>query len=471
MDLLDGLVPKLGSMNPGELTQMLKSLQNILNKTKELLDKETTDLDPIDSSLFTYDPNPSLDNNLYEEVYQYLKTLKYHRSSNKPHSPEIHVFGERKYGYNRLSADIDPTSILPKSVVDRLLRAMNKLMGTNYNHMLVNKYRDVNCALGPHKDDEKTLNPASPISSMSFGKTRELQISLDAAKHSPVKCLLLTAKSIFTMLPGFQDKYWHAIAAGDKNVVADSIYRGVRYSVTFREMLQPQLPTPPPLPLTPGPASQPAPAEQSNTNVLSSTQHPPTVDSLSAEPDTLVFGSSLLKGLDDKLLSKYERKFKVYCHSGAHVKDIYEDIERVENENKVDFNKVNNVFLLCGGNDLENIKSDNELTHVFEDIEDLLGLARDVFPCAKINIFSLIPRRSKYKNHIVNMHKVNHWLEVSCKKWKNIRMVNIFTHFLIKKHDIWELSSKLFNSSNLHFNKVGDSVLAKVLLGVANLPR
>ena len=69
MDELDGLVPKLGSMNKVELTQMLTSLQNLLHKTKELLDKETEDL--TDSSLYKYDPNPSIDSKLLDDVFEY----------------------------------------------------------------------------------------------------------------------------------------------------------------------------------------------------------------------------------------------------------------------------------------------------------------------------------------------------------------------------------------------------------------
>ena len=82
----------------------------------------------------------------------------------------------------------------------------------------------------------------------------------------------------------------------------------------------------------------------------------------------------------------------------------------------------------------------------------------------------LIPRRSEYRHHIRNMHKVNNWIETFCKK-EHIRFINIFTHFLVKEPHMWELNYKLFNGSKLHFNKVGDSVLAKVLIGVANLPR
>ena len=157
MEQLDELVPKLGSLNQTELLQMLKSLENLLIKTKELIVKENPSPDPVDSSLFQFHPQPSLDDKLYGSVTQHLKTLKFHRNPKNSHSPEIHLFGGRKYIYNKQSADVDPTPILPNTVMDNLLRAVNTLLGTSYNSMLVNKYRDVNCALGAHKDDEKSL--------------------------------------------------------------------------------------------------------------------------------------------------------------------------------------------------------------------------------------------------------------------------------------------------------------------------
>ena len=136
-----------------------------------------------------------------------------------------------------------------------------------------------------------------------------------------------------------------------------------------------------------------------------------------------------------------------------------------------DTTKVSGVFLLCGGNDLEKLKNDSNIKFVFEDVEDLVDLTREVFPNAKINIISTIPRRCQYSSHIRNMHRLNYWLNRFCKK-KSLRFIDIFSFFVVKLDSgIWELSRKLFNGSRLHFSRIGDSVLAKVLIGVANLPR
>ncbi len=48
---------------------------------------------------------------------------------------------------------------------------------------------------------------------------------------------------------------------------------------------------------------------------------------------------------------------------------------------------VSNVFLLCGGNDLENFdksySNKENIKFLFEDMEDLVELTRKVFPLAK----------------------------------------------------------------------------------------
>ena len=68
------------------------------------------------------------------------------------------------------------------------------------------------------------------------------------------------------------------------------------------------------------------------------------------------------------------------------------------------------------------------------------------------------------------MHKVNRWLESFCKN-NLIRFVDIFSFYLVKLHYIWKLNLKLFNGGKVHFSSTGDSVIAKVLIGVANSPR
>ena len=466
--ILDELVPKLEELQREDLMLMLKSLESLLTKTREQLTAQE-ELPPrnntpskvpssVAAEFYQHLPHP-LEDNLFSGVHKHLKTLHYRGNPKNPKSPEILLYGDHQYKYNEQSANLVPIPIQTDPIMSELLNTVNAKLGANYNSMLVNKYRNVNCYLGPHKDDEPCLDPSVPIATLSLGATRRLHIAADSNKHKAVDTIILSPKSIFCMLPGFQERFYHSVAAGRKS---NSKEKGTRYSVTFRHI--------PPGSVVPAleatePASLPeivaTPATEANTTE-------PT--SFCTGPDTLVFGSSLTKNLDEQLLSKHTRNFKVFSNSGAEVRDIYEDVKKVQAGKEIDTSNVKCVFLLCGGNDIENIRRDADITYVWEDMEDLVDLTREVFPLATLNIISMIPRRSKYRSHIRNMHAMNTWLYSFCKK-EAIRFVDIFSFFVVKWPDIWLLSTKLFNGGKLHFNAVGDSVLAKVLIGVANSPK
>ena len=141
-------------------------------------------------------------------------------------------------------------------------------------------------------------------------------------------------------------------------------------------------------------------------------------------------------------------------------------MREVANDDNFDCHAVTCIFLVCGGNDIENA---NNIDKVKEDYKKLLLYAQQAFPNATINAVSLIPRRAKYRNHIDDMHAMNDWLLTYCKNC-GIRFVDIF-HFFVDKLSR-ELNYKLINSHDkLHLTKVGDSVLGKVLIAVANRPR
>ncbi len=476
MDLtkIDELAPQLETMKKDELTQTLKSIKLLLSKAKDCIiamekpDTATATPNPVDKSLFDFQHDSGLNTELLADLSKHVKTLKYHPNPVNPSSPQIYLYGSQRYSYNEQSASLTPAPIIPGSIMEQVLETVNTKLSTSFNSILINKYKDVNCSLGFHKDDEHCLDPASPISTLSVGKaTRRMLISLNASKHTPAEEVVLTPGSILTMMPGFPDNYWHSVPAGRKNIGAE---RGMRYSLTFRKLLpsedkHAQVPT----------TAAVAPATTDDAPVTqpdSSVPDPSYLPADKAIVDTFVFGSSLVKGLDEKLLSKHSKKFKVFSNSGALIGDIYDSVEKVVTEGEYDTTKVSNIFLLCGGNDVENFKEDavNKFTFLTEDFEDLVWYTREAFPHAKLHVLSMIPRRAKYRTHIKNMHKVNNWLNEFCRK-EGIRYVDIFSFFLVKTPSIWYINKKLYNNSELHFSKIGDSVLSKVLIGVANLPR
>ena len=107
---------------------------------------------------------------------------------------------------------------------------------------------------------------------------------------------------------------------------------------------------------------------------------------------------------------------------------------------------------------------------MFDDVKDVVNLIRESFANATINFVSLIPRRARYKSHIRIMHKFNSWASSFCKT-EQLNYINIFSSFLVKTPREWWLNTKLFMGDKVHFNKIGNSVLAKVLIGIANSPK
>ncbi len=323
MDLtkLDELAPKLETMKRSELALMLKSLQLLLSKAKDCIIAMDDKPDPpipksVDKNLFNLQSDPGLDSKLVAGISKHLKTLKYHPNPKNPDSPQICLYGSQQYCYNEQSASVTPLPILPGTIMDNLLTSVNTKLSTSFNSILINKYKDVNCFLGFHKDDEECLDSKSPISTLSLGKaTRRMHISLNVSKHTPSEEVLLTPGSIFTMMPGFQDRYWHAIAAGRKSNDAE---RGMRYSLTFRKLLPgKENETQGPSPVS---VSVPITGVEETGPISPVPASPPSTDNNNA--DTFVFGSSLVKGLKEQLLSKYSKNFKVFCYSGASVGDI-----------------------------------------------------------------------------------------------------------------------------------------------------
>lgn len=438
------------------LVSLLQSLEKVLTKTKELLSVKDTANSLDDENDFNHDFQylpQILDNGLVSRVMSDVKGLSYTpQGTNKP---GIHLFGDVKYPYSAISAKVSPTPMSP--VMSELLGAVNTKLDANYNSILINRYPGLKCTMSPHQDDEAVLDPSSSIATLSLGAKRRFHISRPDDKDTPIETVILENNSLFEMRPGFQQKYYHAVPVGRK--AANLNERGLRFSITFRRINGPPS-------TNTSVIKSPTPQISEETSTPQEKFTPKTKNI--ASPNTVIFGSSLVKHLDEDLLSEYEKKFKVYSHPGAHVRTIRNDIIKVSEKNQLNCKDIKTVFLLCGGNDLEDLVIDTDISFIYEDLSKLFECAKEVFPNAHINVISMLPRRDRYNTHIRNMHKMNIWLEKNCPKF-NIRYVHIFSFYVNKKSG--DLYNDLFKPDLLHLNNRGCSVLGKVLIGVANRPR
>ena len=112
-----------------------------------------------------------------------------------------------------------------------IMENVNKLLGTNFNAILINKYSDGSKNLGPHSDDEKALDQSKRmVVGLAFGATRLFRIT---RKDTGEKVLDYEHKSgtLIVMDGDFQSEFKHAIPKQLR--VKDS-----RTSITFRYHLR-----------------------------------------------------------------------------------------------------------------------------------------------------------------------------------------------------------------------------------------
>mmetsp|Transcript_39705 Transcript_39705/g.83474 ORF Transcript_39705/g.83474 Transcript_39705/m.83474 type:complete len:316 (+) Transcript_39705:131-1078(+) len=103
-----------------------------------------------------------------------------------------------------------------------------------YNYCLLNHYRDGEDNMGYHADNEASLDPHTPIASVSFGITRSFDVRPmkkdSIGKRSRVARIALGDGDLLIMLHPMQSHYQHSIPV-EKRVV------GERINLTFRRVL------------------------------------------------------------------------------------------------------------------------------------------------------------------------------------------------------------------------------------------
>lgn len=107
----------------------------------------------------------------------------------------------------------------------KLMTQVNNIFETNYNGILVNKYKSGEDYISAHSDDERNLDDNGVIA-ISYGATRKFRIR-DKKTKKIVKDINLTSYSIVQMGGEFQQEFTHEIPI-EKKVKEE------RISFTFR---------------------------------------------------------------------------------------------------------------------------------------------------------------------------------------------------------------------------------------------
>mgnify|MGYP002626206837 FL=1 len=157
-------------------------------------------------------------------IVVYGKTVKQNR--------DISFFSDESIGY-KYSGQMMPSIPLKSSrLLSELLPAVNKILGTQFNGILLNRYRSGEKSIGSHSDDEKALDKnRKMVAGLAYGpgirkfrirdkKTNKIVLDYD---HQP--CTLIAMEG------DFQSEFKHEIPKQLK-------VKGERISITFRHHLE-----------------------------------------------------------------------------------------------------------------------------------------------------------------------------------------------------------------------------------------
>ena len=102
---------------------------------------------------------------------------------------------------------------------------------------------------------------------------------------------------------------------------------------------------------------------------------------------------------------------------GAQIEDIIQDCFAISEDKNICRKCIEDVFLVCGGNAIENNKSKAGPKKVTEHYKSLVDYVGYIFPNAGINVVSILPDN----------------LAELCESKENCRFIDIFSYFLKDK--------------------------------------
>ncbi len=120
-----------------------------------------------------------------------------------------------------------PARPVPEPMYE-LMRLVNHMLGTSFNGVLVNWYRDGNDHIGMHSDNEKELDPnTGQVAMVAFGALRELKFEQQQAPFTTHKVVLEPGFLYSMRGKSFQHEFKHGIMKRTK-------IKQERISFTFR---------------------------------------------------------------------------------------------------------------------------------------------------------------------------------------------------------------------------------------------
>ena len=133
-----------------------------------------------------------------------------------------------EFGYRYSGQTLEPRAFT--SAVVGLLRRVQDFTGVPFNHVLANRYRDGNDAMGLHSDDEPELGAEPIVATVSLGATRRFVLKLRRKPPGPAMPFDLGPGHLLVMGGPCQQCYVHGIPR-------QASVKQERISLTFRRLL------------------------------------------------------------------------------------------------------------------------------------------------------------------------------------------------------------------------------------------
>jgi alkylated DNA repair dioxygenase AlkB len=133
--------------------------------------------------------------------------------------------GELAYRYS--GQTLEPRAFT--DTVRALTDSVNAFAGTQFNHVLLNRYRDGRDNMGLHADNEPELGPDPVVATLSLGATRRMTLVPRRPRDGERRSLELPAGSLLIMRGACQRRFRHGIPR-EPRVTEE------RVSLTFRRI-------------------------------------------------------------------------------------------------------------------------------------------------------------------------------------------------------------------------------------------
>jgi alkylated DNA repair dioxygenase AlkB len=163
------------------------------------------------------------------EVEYHKKYIRYNKEFKVPRGQASFTYDESVH-YNYPAAGGSPPNYIMNDKLRKITEKVNKVLATNFNTILLNKYVDGDDCIGFHRDNQIGWAPRSGFATLAFGVARDFQIKCDETKV--LTTILHEPGYVIYMPDPMNSTHTHSVPKRRS-------LRDCRISLTFREITNP----------------------------------------------------------------------------------------------------------------------------------------------------------------------------------------------------------------------------------------